>query len=290
MYNDELIIGYQAAITDEWSWGIKGTRRELGEQIDDGSVQTVDGHFILFNPGRGATFNYDLDGDGVNEEHKVSAKELGYPDAKRSYSAVDIKLERAWDEKWMVNMTYTWSKSYGNAEGYVKSDNGQDDAGLTTDWDYPYLMDGANGNLPSDRRHNLKIFGAYSITEDLRVGVNMNAVSGRPWTALGNGYTPDPDAYQYGSTYWVGDKQFSRGSMGRTPWTFNVDLNMTYTADIADSKLRSAVDIFNLFDASGINRYNENAEVVVGTSSPTFGLPTSYQSSRRIQLSMSYDF
>ena len=297
MYNDEIILGYQASITDEWSWSVKGTYRILGNQIDDGSViegfraQGIDmDHFLLFNPGNGVRFNLDVDGDGVAEEYKFSAEELGYPDAKRTYSAIDLKLERAWDEQWMVNFTYTWSHNYGNAEGYVKSDNGQDDAGLTTDWDYPYLMDGANGNLPSDRRHNLKVFGAYSITEALKIGINANAVSGRPWTALGNGYTPNQDLYAYGKTYWVGDKKFARGSMGRTPWTFNVDLNMTYNTMVAGSKVRLAVDVFNVFDASGITRYNENAERAVGQSNPTFGLPGEYQAPRKIQFTVGVDF
>ncbi len=297
MFNDELIIGYQASITDDWSWGIKTTYRVLGNQIDDGSV--IEGfkskgidmdHFLLFNPGNGVRFNLDVDGDGVAEEYSFTSKELGYPDAERTYTSVDLKLERAWDDKWMVNFTYTWSKNKGNAEGYVKSDNGQDDAVLTTDWDYPYLMDGAYGYLPSDRTHNIKVFAAYAITEDLNLGLNMNAVSGRPWTALGAGYTPDPDAYAYGDTYWVGDKQFPRGSMGRTPWTFNVDLNLTYNADVYGSNLRFAVDVFNIFDAAGIQRYREEAEVAVGDDNATFGLPGSYQSPRKIQLTVAYDF
>ena len=290
MYNDELIIGYQGAINDDWTWGIKGTRRILGEQIDDGAVESVDGHFILFNPGRPARFNYDLDGDGTNEEHIVSADDLGYPDAERKYSAIDVKLERAFNDGWMVNLTYTWSKSYGNAEGYVKSDNGQDDAGLTTDWDYPNLMDGAYGNLPSDRRHNIKGYAAFSITDNLRAGINMNIASGRPWTALGAGYTPDQSSYHYGDTYWVGDKRFSRGEMGRTPWTFNLDLNMTYTAMIQDSKVRFAVDVFNVFNASNPVRYDEIAEVAVGDDSASFGLPLQYQTPRSIQFTMAYDF
>ena len=290
MYNDEVIVGYQAAINEEWSWSIKGTHRVLGNQIDDGSVELADGHFLLFNPGNGVRFNYDLDGDGVDEELSYTAEEMGYPEAIRKYNAVDIKLERAWDNDWLLNLTYTWSHSYGNAEGYVKSDNGQDDAGLTTDWDYPYLMDGAYGDLPSDRRHNIKVFGAYAITEDLSIGVNANAVSGRPWTALGNGYTPDPSAYHYGKTYWVGEQQFKRGSMGRTPWTFNVDFNATYNLDIGDSSVRLQLDVFNVFNAAGVQRYNENAEVAVGDDSATFGLPAAYQTARKIQLTAAYDF
>ena len=297
MYNDEIIVGYQAAINDDWSWSIKGTYRTLGNQIDDGSYiftdengEKIGENWFLFNPGNGATFNFDLDGDGVTEEYSFTAEELGYPEAKRRYAAVDLSIEKSWDEVWSLKALYTWSHNYGNTEGFVKSDNGQDDAGLTQDWDYPYLMDGANGNLPADRRHNIKVYGAYAVTENFLVGANLNIASGRPWTALGAGYTPNPDLYDYGDTYYVGDKRYPRGSMGTTPWTARLDLNFTYNLHFNDQKVRFALDIFNIFDAATATRYDEVAEIAAGDDSATFGLAESYQSPRRVQLSASYDF
>ncbi|MFY8281936.1 TonB-dependent receptor [Pseudoalteromonas sp. SSMSWG5] len=297
MYNDEIIVGYQAAINDDWSWSIKGTYRTLGNQIDDGSYifrdedgEKIGENWFLFNPGNGATFNFDLDGDGVTEEYSFTAEELGYPEAKRRYAAVDLSIEKSWDEVWSLKALYTWSHNYGNTEGFVKSDNGQDDAGLTQDWDYPYLMDGANGNLPADRRHNIKVYGAYAVTENFLVGANLNVASGRPWTALGAGYTPNPDLYDYGDTYYVGDKRYPRGSMGTTPWTARLDLNFTYNLHFNDQKVRFALDIFNVFDAATATRYDEVAEIAAGDDSATFGLAESYQSPRRVQLSASYDF
>ncbi|MCH1922540.1 hypothetical protein L9G15_24325, partial [Shewanella sp. A3A] len=84
------------------------------------------------------------------------------------------------------------------------SDNGQDDAGLTTDWDYPYLMDGAYGNLPNDRRHTIKVFGAYQLTDNVTVGTNITYQSGRPKNALSYSTLPDdyPEEYQYGDTFY----------------------------------------------------------------------------------------
>ena len=297
MYNDEVIVGYQAQINDDWSWGIKATYRDLGNQIDDGSYifTDEDGNYLgenwfLFNPGSGATFNFDLDGDGVTEEYSFTAEELGYPDAKRRYTAVDLTIEKTWDKVWSLKALYTWSHNYGNTEGFVKSDNGQDDAGLTQDWDYPYLMDGAYGNLPADRRHNIKVYGAFAVTEDFLIGANLNIASGRPWTALGAGYTPDSDLYQYGDTYWVGDRYFPRGSMGTTPWTARLDLNFTYNLHIQDQKIRFAVDVFNVFNASTATRYNEVAEIAANDDSASFGLAQTYQTPRRVQFTASYDF
>ncbi|MGK0306220.1 MAG: hypothetical protein ACI8UG_001971 [Gammaproteobacteria bacterium] len=72
-----------------------------------------------------------------------------------------------------------------NNEGFVRSGNGQDDAGITTNFDQPRLVQGADGNLPNDRRHKVKIFGAYYIQEDLVAGANSSYQSGRPKNAFG---------------------------------------------------------------------------------------------------------
>ena len=294
MYQDEFIIGYQGMLNEDWSVGIKYTRRELKSVIDDGSAVEAfksigidDDHFLLFNPGEDVSFQYDADGDGTLEDYNFTAEQLGYPDAKRNYNAIDLMLERAWDGQWMLKANYTWSQSYGNAEGYVKSDNGQDDAGLTTDWDFPYLMDGADGYLPNDRRHALKIFASYSITEELIIGLNTRLTSGRPRNALGAGYYPDQSSYQYGDTYYVGDTKFSRGSLGRTPWTATVDTNIKYdlsNLDIFDSAYIS-LNIYNLFDASNVTNYQEIAEDGAAFNpDATFGSAVSWQTPRRVEM------
>src|SRR5690606_7930803 len=110
-------------------------------------------------------------------------------------------LAKAWDEKWSMNASYTWSKSYGNTEGLVKSDIGQDDAGITQDFDFPELMDGAYGSLPNDRRHTFKAYGAYALTEDLTIGANFLLQSGRPTTAFGIGHPNGRPSY--GDTFYV---------------------------------------------------------------------------------------
>lgn len=112
-------------------------------------------HYILVNPGRDVHTFYDLDGDGTLEELFLSAADLGFPKAKRRYHAVTLGLEKKWDGVFYVKGLYTWAHSYGNYERMVRSDNGQDDAGITTLFDFAGLVDGAYGNLPNDRRHQI---------------------------------------------------------------------------------------------------------------------------------------
>lgn len=306
MYSDELMLGYESLINEDWSWGIAAMHRDLGNAIDDVSVQNglralgladpkskTDGdHFVLINPGKGASFYYDADGDGTNELINLSAEQLGYPEAVRKYNSLELSLKRHWSNDWMLNVTYVWSKSYGNAEGAVKSDNGQDDAGLTTDWDYPYLMDGAYGDLPNDRRHSIKVYGAYQVSENLSVGVNTSLTSGRPRNALGSGYFPDQANYHYGDTYYVGDKMFSRGAFGRTPWVFNIDMNAKYRLPVSEFESYLELEVFNLLNLDTPTRYVEKAEIdgAAFTVNPSFGLPAAFQNPRRVQLTASIKF
>ena len=302
MFQDELILGYQALLNDDWSYGVKFTHRDLGGIIDDITINKAirangwadPGHnvYVLTNPNTDIIVSYDTDGNGTLEEVNIAASTLGYPDPKRKYTSWEFSLEKAWDDVWSFNGTYTWAHSHGNAEGYVKSDNGQDDAGLTTDWDFPYLMDGANGNLPNDRRHTFKAYGSYSITEDLRLGANLIIQSGRPINGFGEGIPADCgtefDEYEYGQTYFIGDNFVPRGSFGRMAWLVQLDLTLQYNTVIADADVTFQADVFNVFNAQTVTDLDENAES--GGANAEFMHPQSFQRPRYVQFSASMRF
>ncbi|MCH1925658.1 TonB-dependent receptor [Shewanella sp. C32] len=301
MYQDEYILGYQQNLDEDWAAGIKFTHRDLKSVIDDISIKAgleamgYDGSsdpFILSNPGKDATVYFDTDGDGTLEQIHISAEDLGFPEAVRKYSSVELTLNRRWNDDWMLNASYTWAHSYGNAEGYVKSDNGQDDAGLTTDWDYPYLMDGAYGNLPNDRRHTIKVFGAYQLTDNVTVGTNITAQSGRPKNALSYSTLPDdyPEEYQYGDTFYPFGVKCSRGCMGTEAWTFTVDANVTYNIDYWDDvNANVKLDVFNLFNAQTVTKTNEYLDEG-GLTSPTYGLAEEFVAPRYVRVSFNVAF
>ena len=318
MYQDEIIIGYQGMINEDWSWGIKGTQRQLNGAIDDMIIDHAiaerfgcgDGYhpnqYVLGNPGKSMEVYTDTDCDGsVDDWATFTAEELVYPEAERTYYAVDLNIAKAWDGVWSLDATYTWSHSYGNSEGLVKSDNGQDDAGLTTDFDFPELMDGAYGNLPNDRRHMLKVFGSYAISENFTVGINYSLQSGRPVNAFGVAH-PGPDGeVDYGYTYYLSTdsgavndegaiiydyEQVTRGSQGRTPWVSRVDVNLAYSTEIAGLDTRFKIDVFNLLDADNVTRINEVAESAQGQASPRYGLAQAFQTPRYVQISANVTF
>ncbi len=316
MYQDEFILGYEQVIDDSWSFGVKATYRDLKSSLEDiaidagfdrllnGECTNCSGfhYYVLTNPGQDVTITTDPDGDGPleNKAYTIPADVLGYPEAKRKYASVDFTLNRAWDDSWMASFTYTWAHSWGNNEGFVRSDNDQDDAGLTTNFDQPGLTDGANGNLPNDRRHQVKITGAYQIIENLTLGANFNFTTGRPLNSFGI-HPTDAFASLYGAASFVKDGQLvQRGSEGRTPNTWSLDLSASYDYYFEDNKITFRADIFNVTNNDKATQFNEVNERISyydgdfggyrGEPSPTYGLPTRFQKPRYVRLSVSAEF
>ena len=137
----------------------------------------------MFNPGKDAVFLTDFYDDGTLTFDTVPGATLS-PDAKRTYSAIEFFFDGNWD-KFFLQGSYTYAKSKGNTEGGVKSDIGQNNTSVTQDFDYIELTTDTYGYLPNDRRHSLKLFGNYSITDEWSVGVNLLVQSGRPLNCLG---------------------------------------------------------------------------------------------------------
>lgn len=308
MYQDEIILGYQAMIDDTWSWGIKGTQRKLNGAIDDmsinhwaeakyGCAHPGGGGYVLGNPGKDMTVTLDTDCDDiVDTVTTIPGSELGYPEAERTYNAIDLTLNRSWTDDWSMSATYTWSQSYGNTEGLVKSDNAQGDAGLTQDFDFPELMDGADGYLPNDRRHMLKLFGAYAITENFTVGANFTVESGRPLNKFGIGH---PDGRPgYGDTYYTLNEDGTtfdfnpRGTAGRTDWVYRLDLSASYNLEISDDiDVLFKANIYNVLNSSATTRQYEIYESgTEGIKDPDYGLTTAFQTPRYVELSASVKF
>jgi hypothetical protein len=248
-----------------------------------------DCQYILTNPGNDATTNcahYIIPGDDTSgtelREITIPAADLGFPEAERTYEAWEITFEGHM-ANWSLQGSYTWSENLGNTEGYVKSDIGQDDAGLTQDFDIPVLMDGAYGPLPNDRRHKLKLWSSYRASDRLTLGASMQMQSGRPINMFGEGH---PDGIPaYGDTFYLPDGAggyifVPRGTGGRTDWITRLDLAAIYSfnwGDRADIELRA--ELFNIFNAQSTREVREFAE----TTPDEWGITSSYQRPRYVR-------
>jgi len=322
MYQDEFILGAQLALTQHQSVGARAIYRNLKAAIDDncdnapviaaGEAAGLDPErFLLpssgfpycrlFNPGEDGIFLTDFTGNGTLTETRIDADLLS-PKARRTYKALELFWDGTW-ENTFVQASYTLAFSKGNTEGGVKSDIGQDDTNVTQDFDYKELAVDSYGYLPNDRRHALKVFGSYSFTEELAVGTNLLVQSGRPENCMGV-LSPWPNArniHPYGSSFFrcgttrAGGRDgpseaAPRGTAGRLPWTWSVDLSFAYTPRWAEG-LTAKLDVFNLFNKQEVLAITERAEsAATGAPVSTYLAPRAFQAARYLQFSVQYDF
>jgi hypothetical protein len=179
----------------------------------------------------------------------------------------------------------------GNTEGYVKSDIGQDDAGISQDWDYPGLMEGAYGYLPNDRRHTFKIFGAYQVLPELRLGMNAVIQSGRPLNCLGY-YAGNLDTVSvaYGAaSFYCNGKLNPRGTLGRLSWNHDFSLQATYTPKWLKGTTFS-VDVLNVLNNRTVTSVEEGGESSLKTPSPTYLQPLGITNPRTFRFTAQYEF
>jgi outer membrane receptor protein involved in Fe transport len=304
MSQNEIVLGYEHMVGDNWSFGVRGVMRDFNEVIEDFAIDAALYNryglcdpadwgcfeYRLGNPGSDFEGWYDIDGDGELDPVSFTAEELGFPKAERNYYALELTFKRRFADNWMLQGSYTWSHLYGNYEGYVRSDNGQDDAGITTNFDFPGLLDNSDGNLPQDRRHNLKIFGAYSWDSGLQVGGNVYYWSGRPINSFGV-HPTDQFAALYGNeSFFTNGVAMPRGCCGTTDDIFGIDAMVKYDFQVGNMDMNVRLDVFNLFDNDGVTEVNELGDTDIGEPNQDYGLPTHFQQPRRIRLGFGLNF
>lgn len=310
MYQDEFSLGFQKELGAGWAVGVRGIYRSMGSTIEDTCQQAGierwagdNGYTnfdpgtippcLMLNPGEDAKLAIDLNNDGNLSTVTIPASYLGVPKAEREYRAVEFTAQKGVTDKWYVQGSYTWSRSYGNTEGFVRTETGQPDSANGVMFDTPGLMDGSSGYLPNDQRHSFKLWGYYALTDEWSVGGNASVGSGHPLNCTGvypeNG--TDPEAAGYGAeSFYCGGLLVPRGTAGRTQSTRNVDLNVRYTPVWAGGNLTLGLDVFNAFNFQRKIELDQEGESDERFPSPSFLLPVVYQTPRYFQFSARYDF
>ncbi|MDY6924051.1 MAG: TonB-dependent receptor [Pseudomonadota bacterium] len=327
---EEFILGYERRFGDLWSASATVIYRDLLRNAEDVAIDLAvnaycdregivgcddiwDGfhQYVIVNPGAASsiTLSDPLPGETTVRTVNFSAADLGYPKAERTYTALQIEFERAFDGVWTLQGSWTISESRGNTEGYVKSDNGQTDAGITQDFDQPGLTDGSNGLLPNHRGHVFKLFGSYQLTDNLLVGANMNISSPRKYGCLGlypiplnaDG-TPNEDdpnylnaiySQEYGAaSYYCGGELTPRGTVAESDWVKQIDMSLRYNVpiDVGSGELVLRADVFNIFNFRGVTDINEFGEQANGDADPNFRAPIGYQTPRYVRLGFDLTF
>jgi len=307
-YQDEVTLGFEKALTPAYNGGASLTYRKLKATIDDfcderpflayAASRGIDtsrwGGFgcASFNPGVANGFLVDYAGNGNYSRVDLSAADLGFERAKRTYLALDFFVEHPLRHGWYGRLTYTYSRSRGNTEGQTKSDNAQTDVAATSTWDTPELMQYAYGPLPNDRAHQVKANGYYQLNPEWIFGANFRFESGRPRNCFGNDPRLPADAPDYGNVYFYCDGQPApRGSRGRLPSTTTLDLNASY-APRWSRGLSLRLDVFNVFNRLTPTLYDETREprFDAATVRPEYGRVMSYAAPRSARVTLAYEF
>lgn len=244
-YSDEFVLSADYEPFSSWIFGIAGVYRSLGRVIED--MSTDGGTTYMFgNPG---TFDVNsLDGIRDQANHTSDPVERArlektmatlarineFPKPVRDIWQLQFRLDKKVSNNFMILATYVMSWAYGNYPGLVTANNGQLDPNMSSQFDLPQLLVNRMGYLPQDQRHRIKLSGFYKARMKdygvnwplfFNVGLSGGVQSGTPFETLGR------DQF-YGS-----DEVFilPRGSGGRTPWTWSVDLSLGAGYEITES-------------------------------------------------------
>lgn len=324
---DELIIGFEKAYSQDLNFGAKFTYRRQLATIDDYCSQqpffdyaarngiTVGPKFgdfagqastpacVYFNPGQDNTFLVDYVGNGNRADFRsvtLTAADMGFGanmigepgPAKRTYAAIDLFAEHPLRNGWYGKINYTYSRNEGNAEGQTNSDTGQLDIGETAAWDFGALSQHANGLLPNDRTHQIKAYGFVELSPQWTIGANVLLASGRPISCIGQHPDQAQDPYGYGSAFHYCDgKPSPRGTSGNLPWDKRLDLNFTYKPSVVKG-FSLKLDVFNVFNAQTAQIVEEDREAdgYLEPVNSLYGRVRSFTPPRSMKLTAEYNY
>jgi len=317
---NEIIFGVSHQLDDLWTFGLTYTHRNLVTTAEDSAVDAaviaycdaegISGcdaiwtgfhQYVIANPNNDIVVELDglINGESTPRTVTLLAEDTGYPSAVRKYDSIEFTFNRAFDGTWNLRGSYTWSNSRGNSEGYVQSDYGQDDSGITIDFDQPGFTEGSYGKLPNHRAHSFKLWGSYQVTDRLLFGASGQLISPKKYSCYGNYPDPDNFAAAYGRrSHYCLNRLQPRGTGldgdGRhSDWLKNVDVSARYNfAFNGETDMTVRLDVFNIFNFDSellVDEYGEN-NFENGVLRPQYGLPVSYQTPRTVRVGLDLNF
>ena len=256
-YVDDFILGYEQEVAPDLVVGISATYRDLGRIVEDFLI--VDqGDYFIANPGESL-------GTEVTFYDYTTAPTDG---AEREYIAVSLTARKRFSNNWQLLANYVWSELEGNYDGAFQVSTGQLDPTINSAFDYADFLINANGKLSLDREHQFRVDSSYvfdrGIFDGLTLGGSAYFRSGFPLNAYG--YS---SAYNNHELFLV-----PRGSLGRGPDEYEVDLHFGYPVNLGSSReLNLFLDVFNLLDRQEATRLDERFNRAEDGACASAGVP-----------------
>ena len=316
-HHNEIVAGFQHALTDDLVVGLSYVHRWLGAIIEDGSGD-INLQNVLANPGdvpQAAKDDVQRQIDAKTAEvaaltdptAKATAEAqlatlqnkltgltaLGNePKPERTYDAVTLTAQKRLGKNWFFMGSYTYSRLIGNYNGLYDADNAYFAPNGGNAYDTPDIVLNKRGPLANDRPHSGHVDGFYQAPVGRGTftgGLSFSAFSGVP-----RNYTAG--LLQGQQLVFL----LPRGSAGRTPTVYQVDAKVGYKQQLTkDTAAEIFFDVFNVTDAHATLLQDDNytfdlAPAIVNgnrndlahaknsaglpiTVNPNFGQPTAYQ-------------
>jgi hypothetical protein len=240
-----------------------------------------------FNPGKLIGFT-DIGDNPLGSDGRPD----GFSNPVRIYKSMELSVSRRFSSGWQIYATYLLSKLYGNFEGSFRNDNGQSDPNISSLFDFTNTdgqlgFQSVPGVLPNDRRHQIKLFTNYT-WKNLNLGLAWSIKSGAPLTAL----AAHPAYDNAGEIPIAG-----RGNLGRTEWTFPLDLHADYALKLGEAKrIKLVADLFNVTNQTRLLYINTWTQLNGATPNPDYLKPGTnvfaypYQTPFNARLAVKFEF
>ncbi|RPJ62455.1 MAG: TonB-dependent receptor [Acidobacteria bacterium] len=241
---EEFTVGLDREIARH-IFSARYTYKNVLHAIEDAGFITAGGSeaYIIGNPGEGL--------------HKQVSEDFGYTKSlkpQRRYDALELRVGRRFSSKYQYDLSYTYSRLYGNYSGLASTDeNGRQSPGVNRFFDLPHVgftLTGQpdNGPLPTDRPHVFKAFGSYEFdwfgklkNSSTLFSVFTQAQQGTPITSY---YTLFAAAVSYG-----------RGNLGRSEAFTQTDFALSHRIKGGERyEARFVATVDNIFDEKNITR------------------------------------
>lgn len=246
-------VSLEHQLASRMTFAMRYTRSDVTRGIEDIGVldENDDEVYLIGNPGFGLT----RDTKSVYGAKTPNGKEFLVPKATRQYDAVEFRIQgQANSFTWLGS--YTLSRLWGNWSGLANSDEaGRSDPGVSRAFDLPFYyfdasgsQENAFGRLATDRPHEFKIFGAYTLKT--KAGASNFALNQAAWSGSLDSTSV---IYQSAPTY-----PYGRGDLGRTPFFLQTDFFFQHKIKMGEKPTLS-------FEANIINLMNQ-AKVIARTT------------------------
>ncbi len=230
--SDEIVVGGEYEIISDGRVGVTYTHRYMNSVIEDMSVDEASTYFIG-NPGEGIA--------------------SAFPRAVRNYHAVTAYFNKAFNDGWMGQLSYTYSSLTGNYNGLFRPETGQLDPNINADFDLISLLPNRTGPLDADRNHFIKAYASkefqLSNAFSLVAGLTYEGRSGAPINYLGSHPIYGPDEVFV----------LPRGAGGRLPWRHAINAKVGARYRISkDNVVEFTADVFNMFNFQAVTAVDQS--------------------------------